>query len=214
MVKYLGAYRLLGIASSLMVAAYVTIAILLHRQQSLDPGIWVNSLVEFQFFALGTIIAIGLRGRAPRFSHPLRWLLFAAGLLCLRGAQAAVYIDDPSLPHDFLHIAPGYMLALLGCLGLFFSLLHATRGKLQRPLIYLGKISYGLYVYHIVWLGLFRDILERLGMGRLPRLTFQLSEMALALPATIATAMLSYRYLESPFLRFKKRFTLVSSRPV
>jgi peptidoglycan/LPS O-acetylase OafA/YrhL len=38
--------------------------------------------------------------------------------------------------------------------------------------------------------------------------------MALALPATIATAMLSYRYLESPFLRFKKRFTLVSSRPV
>jgi peptidoglycan/LPS O-acetylase OafA/YrhL len=38
--------------------------------------------------------------------------------------------------------------------------------------------------------------------------------MAIALPATIATGMLSYRYLESPFLRFKKRYTVVRSRPV
>jgi peptidoglycan/LPS O-acetylase OafA/YrhL len=38
--------------------------------------------------------------------------------------------------------------------------------------------------------------------------------MAIALPATIATGMLSYRYLESPFLRLKKRFTVVRSRPI
>jgi peptidoglycan/LPS O-acetylase OafA/YrhL len=38
--------------------------------------------------------------------------------------------------------------------------------------------------------------------------------MSLALPATIVTGTLSYRYLESPFLRLKKRFTVVLSRPV
>jgi hypothetical protein len=42
----------------------------------------------------------------------------------------------------------------------------------------------------------------------------QLCVMSIALPGTIATGMLSYRYLESPFLRFKKRFTVVFSRPV
>jgi peptidoglycan/LPS O-acetylase OafA/YrhL len=45
-------------------------------------------------------------------------------------------------------------------------------------------------------------------------LTWQLWVMAIALPATVVTAMLSYRYLESPFLRFKKRYTVVRSRPV
>ena len=38
--------------------------------------------------------------------------------------------------------------------------------------------------------------------------------MLLALPATIVTGMLSYRYLESPFLQLKKRFTVILSRPV
>jgi peptidoglycan/LPS O-acetylase OafA/YrhL len=42
----------------------------------------------------------------------------------------------------------------------------------------------------------------------------QLAAMSIALPATVITAALSYRYLESPFLRFKKRFTVVLSREV
>jgi peptidoglycan/LPS O-acetylase OafA/YrhL len=45
-------------------------------------------------------------------------------------------------------------------------------------------------------------------------LAFQLIVMAIALPCTVVTGMLSYKYLESPFLRFKKRFTFVRSRPV
>ncbi len=213
LVKRLSSKALLGISLALIAAAYVTIAVLLDRRVSLDPGLWVNSLVQFQFFALGTMTAVLLRGRVIRLSRPICYLLFATGLLCMRGAQAAVAID-PVVPGDFLHIAPRYLVALLGCLCLFFSLLQAPAGKIQRPLIYLGKISYGLYVFHIVWLGLGRDVLERFSKGRLSPLTFQLTVMAVALPATIVTAMLSYRYLESPFLRLKKRFTLVSSRPV
>jgi peptidoglycan/LPS O-acetylase OafA/YrhL len=36
----------------------------------------------------------------------------------------------------------------------------------------------------------------------------------MALIATILLAAISYRYLESPFLRLKDRFTLVRSRPI
>ena len=52
---------------------------------------------------------------------------------------------------------------------------------------YLGKISYGLYVFHAAALRVVPSPL-------------------LALPLTIGIAALSYRYLESPFLRLKDRF--------
>ena len=75
---------------------------------------------------------------------------------------------------------------------------------MQKPFIYLGKISYGLYVYHVLWLGASRDLLERFAGGRLSPLASQLCAMAIALPATVVTGMLSYRYLESPFLRLQE----------
>jgi peptidoglycan/LPS O-acetylase OafA/YrhL len=213
-VKYLSPGSLLGISTMLMTAAYLTLARLLHQGQTLDPGIWVNSLVQFQFFALGTITAIVLRGRVPNLSKPLRWGLFVAGLLCLRAAHAAVYTNAPVLPHDFEHIAPRYLIALPGCLCLFFSCLQLPAGRLQKPFIYLGKISYGLYVFHVLWLGVAKDLIKHFVGGHLSPLPSQLSAMAIALPATVATGMISYRYLESPFLRLKKRFTVVRSRPI
>ena len=213
-VKYLSPGSLLGISTLLMTAAYLTLARLLPQGQTLDPVIWVNSLVQFQFFALGTMTAIVLRGRVPNLSKPVRWGLFVAGLLCLRAAQAAVYSDDRVLPHTFQHIAPRYFIALPGCLFLFFSCLPLPDGRLQKPFIYLGKISYGLYVFHVLWLGLAKDLIKHLAGGHPGPVASQLGAMAIALPATIVTGMLSYRYLESPFLRFKKRFTVVRSRPI
>jgi peptidoglycan/LPS O-acetylase OafA/YrhL len=52
------------------------------------------------------------------------------------------------------------------------------------------------------------------GRGQFSSVTAELIAMALALPATVAMAVLSYRYLETPFLRFKKRFTVIRSRPL
>jgi peptidoglycan/LPS O-acetylase OafA/YrhL len=212
-VKYLRPGSLLGIASLLLAVAYLTLALLLGQKQNLDPAIWVNSLVQFQFFALGTMAAIGLRGRVPHLFKPVRWGLFFAGLLGLRAAQAVVFTNDPGFPHDFAHIAPRFLIALLACLCLFFSLLPLTAGRMHKPFIYLGKISYGLYVYHVPWLGAAKHLLH-FAAGNLSPLASQLCTMAIALPGTIVTGMLSYRYLESPFLRFKKRYTVVRSRPL
>jgi len=212
LVKYLSPAALFGVASLLMSASYLTLAILLDHGRNLDPAIFVNSLVQFQFFALGSMTALVLRGRIPRMGKSLRWAMLVVGLLCLRVAQAAVFTDDPTTAHDFTHIAPCYLAALAGCLCLFFCFLQLGTGRLIKPFLFLGKISYGLYVFHVLWLGLARDGLLR--FAGMSGIALQLTAMAIALPATIVTAMISYRYLETPFLKFKKRFTVVASRPV
>lgn len=74
----------------------------------------------------------------------------------------------------------------------------------SRPLAYIGKISYGLYVYH---LGIIFLIYRLLGPSiNLPppwtKFTLALVEFA----ATFVAASLSYRFLEKPFLNFKDKY--------
>lgn len=71
-----------------------------------------------------------------------------------------------------------------------------------RSLRYLGKISYGLYVYHfpIVW---FSGRIADLGVE--PPLLKPLV-MLIALSATILVASLSFHFLEQPIIHLKDRF--------
>ena len=75
----------------------------------------------------------------------------------------------------------------------------------RRQLIYLGKISYGLYVFHLPC----REVAAWLLGGIRHGLLFRpLLQMAL----TILVASLSYRYFEKPFLRLKARFEFIKTR--
>jgi peptidoglycan/LPS O-acetylase OafA/YrhL len=115
----------------------------------------------------------------------------------------------------------GYMLVAIGCLLLFLGFLGMPRHWVPDPLAYLGKISYGLYVFHALaidcaWRALgstgsrtFNSIGSALGAAT----RFSLILTA-ALVMTIVLAMASYRFLEQPFLKMKERFTFVRSRRV
>ena len=76
-----------------------------------------------------------------------------------------------------------------------------------RRFLHLGKISYGLYVYHGLALVIFGNILRG---ARFQTVWI----VILALAATVVLATLSYKYLEQPFLRIKERFTFVPSRAI
>lgn len=68
-----------------------------------------------------------------------------------------------------------------------------------RPMVWLGRISYGLYMYHeIAFWAAGRDGLRSV----------------LALGLTVALASASYYGAERPFLRLKRSWTRVPSRPV
>lgn len=75
-------------------------------------------------------------------------------------------------------------------------------------LIKLGTVSYGLYVYHELVIYLMSRAFPR--PGAIGFVVWWVSCLGL----TVAIALASYRWLESPFLRLKRRFTVVKSKPI
>lgn len=72
------------------------------------------------------------------------------------------------------------------------------------PLRWIGKISYGIYVYHLLITVLFPQIFSRIGLSRTsaPLLTFVLEFLIV-----VAIAAVSYYLFEQHFLRLKDRFS-------
>ncbi len=104
----------------------------------------------------------------------------------------------------------------LSLLSIFFASLVATSlrpGLVQsffqvRLLRWFGTISYGIYVYHMLFLRQFEAIRDRLvpdaGQKELRAIVLLLIAMAV----TLVIAPLSYRFIESPMLRLKKTSSL------
>lgn len=82
--------------------------------------------------------------------------------------------------------------------------------KLRNPLLnQLGRVSYGIYMYHPLVVFFVIELSRRTGfLGRFP-LIAQFLLVALAVLLTFTVSLVSYHFFESPFLRLKKRYTAV-----
>jgi len=120
------------------------------------------------------------------------------------GAAAAVAARLESVVPGRVSVRSGCAgaasLALLGAAvgfgGILLATLAGSAWLSLAPIRYLGRVSYGLYVYHEVALWW----VSGSSLGRL----------LVALAMTIAVAVVSYHFLELPFLRMKARFAPVS----
>jgi peptidoglycan/LPS O-acetylase OafA/YrhL len=164
------------------------------------PFIWVLPL-RSDAFLLGALAAI-LTQQHRRIATPG---LFAAGVLLVATLPLFPPIDQADSYQVF-----GYTVLALGCTSI---VLASERSDVARrtlgcaPLRYLGKISYGIYVYHLAAIVASMRALQHFGITSGPAI------FVAALCLTVATAALSYRILERPFLLLKGRYTLVRSRP-
>lgn len=192
-------------------AAFTTLLVLGARKSTFDPGAWLNSFVQFQFFAIGAALALLLHHRPVRLKGYIRLLLFLAGIVAITLASPVSHLMSTSrITHTYAAL-PAYLWTDVGCVLLFLSLAGSTPPRLCNGLVYLGKISFGLYMYHVfVWY----LVSEWINAHRLRLDHPDLTIMCLSIPITIGLAVLSYHFLESPFLRLKKRFTLIPSREV
>ena len=167
--------------------------------------IWWNTPVQMEVFAAGIVLALlhAQRGAVRR-----SWTVRIAGLAAIPLVWVLA-VQYGGIKGDGLNARGPVSL----CLG--FAAIAVTSAALidlltglehwPRPIVYLGKISYGLYVFHTTAIYVAERHLRM----------FRHSErMALSLAMSIVAAALSYRYIESPFLRLKERFEIVHSRPV
>jgi peptidoglycan/LPS O-acetylase OafA/YrhL len=72
------------------------------------------------------------------------------------------------------------------------------------PLVYLGRISYGIYVYHVFIIVLVSPLLVPFGMSEDHN---AFGRIAVLLALTFAVSSLSWHWLEQPFLAWKAALT-------
>jgi peptidoglycan/LPS O-acetylase OafA/YrhL len=199
--RYFGSSVLLGVSLGSMAFSYIALWWLCaHR--AIPLTIWTNSIVQFQFFGAGCVLAMLLGGKSPKLKLNSRLAMFACAGVSWYFASRLGVNSGTAKPATF--VCAGYMAMLIGSVLFFLAFLGTTLG-IPAWIRYLGKISYGLYVYHMLMLSLIEYPWAK---GRVSSLCLA----ALSLAATILTAAVSYRFLETPFLRLKKRFTFVPSR--
>jgi peptidoglycan/LPS O-acetylase OafA/YrhL len=166
-----------------------------------DTAIWTNTLSQFIFFGVG-IICAAFTAKYEIKLKPLIRIFFIVTAFVLFFSSSFFTFDTQNM----LTIA-GYVGVSIGCALVLFSFLN-TQVKFPKFILYLGKISYGLYVWHMLNFYIYDHFYLRsfFSHGLLLKL--------LTLFPTIGMAVLSYRYLETPFLRLKSKFTYIRNRPI
>jgi len=153
----------------------------------------------------GALVAVLMAsGAVPRSASGSRILNWAAhgmmvflGFFLVRGWAADPYLSQG-----------GYLALNLGAASIVYCLVCSPWLPLRMvcefgPLVWLGKISYGVYLWHLAP-GLLMDAMG-IRSGNYP--------WAAGMAMTLACAAVSFYALERPILRIKKRFERVGSAP-
>lgn len=200
-----------------LLIAYVAVIYYAQRPTKDFSGEWTNSFVQFQFFAAGILFSLYMKGIQPKWPFIARIAMFIAGLACWLTASIVceVHADSPHLSTISQAIS-GWGLILTGVILFFLSFYGAEEKFMPPALAYLGRISYGMYVFHITMFWLVYQIYkDQLGAFSRTLAAYEWRNnlgFTIAFVATVIISLLSYRFLEKPFLRLKRKFTLIISR--
>jgi len=159
--------------------------------------------------ALGAALAIALSA-TPGSSNPPAFTRFALPAFL---AGLAIYLTSSLICHDFT-LAP-HLQFILGLPGVWLAAtatipIVLRSGLLRRlcsvtPLRFLGRISYGFYVFHLLLMPVF----DAIGLHFAHTNTgsfYQFIRLIVGFPITFAVSWTSYQLLELPFLKLKRFF--------
>lgn len=175
-----------------------------------NPAEWTNTLVQMQYFAIGVGICLFLNGSLPRMRGWVRVLVIISGFLLypaaelLFNASAVRALDQRS---SVAHTFPVYLVGDVSVLVILIGFLGCSSLQSWSRIRYLGKISYGLYLFHPMAIGIAQNIHPQWTRNS-PFVT------VVALSLSTGIAWMSYDYLEKPFMRMKDRLAIVKSRGV
>ncbi|MCA9246213.1 MAG: acyltransferase [Planctomycetales bacterium] len=169
---------------------------------------------QFDTLGMGVLLAV-LIARFGHDSRRIRTLLRTTVSLGVPGACLAIYSAHVKAWPLGTFVAMNFF---LGCTFVWViwraaAGFHGIVGRVLEwsPLVYLGRISYGLYVYHFNVHGLLREhLLPRLGLS-IP--DSELARYALFAAVAIVLASCSWHFFEQPLNRLKDRFPYANPRP-
>lgn len=168
-------------------------------------GFSCNTFFHLDTLALGALLAVYEEPLKQRF-RAAYWTPVAL-LLWLIAARFALF------PHTGPW--PALLQGMVAPACLILVLKSCDLNWLAHPvLVKLGRMSYGLYVYHFFVLRMveWHYYGQRLpGPGFWPGLGTSLLVAALGLLATIAVSWCSFEWLEKPVLKLKSKFAVVAS---
>lgn len=170
---------------------------------------------QLDALAAGALLAVFASEDAPALKSIVYWsraamLVSGIGLIVL-----VMYTGYSSYwePGGWADTKPN--LALFSLLALFFAgvIAHVSfsNGRLSAFLRLpwltgIGKISYGIYVYHYLIFGMMAFVLGESGLDDKNNLPLTVFVAILKLGLTLFVAQISWRWFESPILVMKERF--------
>lgn len=167
------------------------------------PVIWATPFLRPESVVAGMLLAL----LAPRW----HWSISAA----LSAASGWVFFTLPSPWDASVASALQYPIAAIMCVFLVDATLRSpllSSALSVRPMKYLGARSFGLYVFHTFAIAIAVSQAGRYAWTNSS--TQYVAIFSLSLIMTMALAAISYPLVEKPFLKIKKRFTYVPSRPI
>jgi peptidoglycan/LPS O-acetylase OafA/YrhL len=184
-----------------------------------------STLWQLPALVLAAMVAVWVR--RPKVEHVVRWALrpwvaFAATVLVM------MLVTDVGQVHELLHFHRSlmrlrpfrgfssqlvfgsvYLLILWVVATVFHPQSWTTRFLELRPLRFIGRISYSLYLWHVLVYWVWSDVLfgaggpwSHLTPGHMP---YSLLERPLRIATVFAIATLSYYFIEKPMMRFGHR---------
>jgi peptidoglycan/LPS O-acetylase OafA/YrhL len=165
-------------------------------------AVWGNSFVQFEMFAGGILLAIFLKQQMPSLKLWQRAVLLIAAPICWFSAAYFFRAKGIMQVQSGVALMVGYALVVVGCLSVLLGLLGIPAKFFPRWLVHLGRISYGLYVFHEVGLLIGYRLVKPLPW-RILADYLSAGHVVAGLGVTILLAALSYRFFESPFLKLK-----------
>lgn len=184
------------------------------------PTIWTFSLARLDPFALGALVSYfylkdwNFSAQALKFKKYYPRVAFWLAIFLLWLAVTSTGLGGSNTPWQLLVID-------IACALLIYAALYApllSKIFSIRPFPWLGKISFGLYVFHffiffVVSINILPHFEKHLTWWR-PSLLIWFFSSAVVFILTLLCAVVSYYGYEKHFLKFKSRFTKVASRPI
>ena len=208
--------RLPHLAIGCLLIASVMRVVAVHMELP-HPGIWCNTFARLDPIALGALFAVFNHHRSYSISNAMRALLLSLGVI-LPPILIFLFGDSCFSGPASIFFYPAVAICCVFILTSFYrNIDKSTRSrsnKMSVILIYFGRISYGLYVFHVFGITVSRWLIAGGGAHSFVfKAVLQVGQFLFAFGLTVGLAAASYSLLEKPFLRLKERFTYVESSP-